>query len=83
MSYGHDRTIHRGTPSLGATCEMKDYLDLATLKVVHEFYEFEAKTDLQFDIWLHRQILRAKLQRELTVDEEKAFLGAGDNALQE
>lgn len=49
-------------------------LDLKTLEAVHEYFEFQAKTDTEMDRWLHEQILRAKHGRDLTEDERKAHL---------
>jgi hypothetical protein len=58
-------------------------LDLATLKVVHDFYEFEAVTDAEFDGFLHEEILRAKYGRDLTEDERRIFLTEGQPVRQE
>ena len=44
--------------------------DLATLQRVHEVFEFEVKSDLEMDRWLHVQILRTRLGRDIT-DEER------------
>lgn len=47
------------------------FYDLATLNAVHDFYVFVAKSDAHFDRWLVEQILRARLQREVTARERK------------
>lgn len=48
--------------------------DLRTLEKVHDFYEFEARTVVQMDMFLHEQILRARLQRDLTPSERADLL---------
>lgn len=48
--------------------------DLKTLEAVHQYFEFQAKTDTEMDHWLHEQILRAQHGRDLTPEEVKAHL---------
>lgn len=48
--------------------------DLSTLRAVHEYFEFQAKSDADMDRWLHEEILRAKHGRDLTSEEVKAHL---------
>jgi hypothetical protein len=59
----------------------KPILDLATLRAVHDYYEFEAVTDADFDHYLHEEILRAKHGRDLTEDERRIFLGDGEQRI--
>jgi hypothetical protein len=52
----------------------KPFLDLATLNAVHDVLHFDAKNQLEFDMYLHEQILRARHGRDLTTEEREIFL---------
>lgn len=48
--------------------------DRRTLEAVHDFFEFEARSNHDMHRWLHREILQARKGRALTPEEEAIFM---------